>query len=44
YGQGGFPKPYGKQALRSPSYFLPSVGAAPLQVLKKYIQNQEKPS
>jgi len=44
YGQGGFPKPYGKQALWSPSYFVSSVGGAPLQVLKKYIHNQEKPS
>jgi len=44
YGQGGFPKPYGKQALWSPRYFVSSVGGAPLEVLKKYIQNQEKPS
>ena len=44
YGQAGFPKPYGKDALWSPSYFVSSVGGAPLQVLKKYIQNQEKPS
>ncbi|MDH6058931.1 transposase, partial [Chrysosporum bergii ANA360D] len=44
YGQGGFPKPYGEQALWSPSYFLYSVGGAPLEVLKKYIQNLEKPS
>jgi putative transposase len=44
YGQAGFPKPYGKQALWSPSYFASSVGGAPLEVLKKYIQNQEKPS
>ncbi|AFY31349.1 IS200/IS605 family transposase [Calothrix sp. PCC 7507] len=44
YGQAGFPKPYGKQALWSPSYFVSSVGGAPLEVLKKYIQNQEKPS
>ena len=44
YGQGGFRKPYGKQALWSPSYFVSSVGGAPLEVLKKYIQNQEKPS
>jgi putative transposase len=44
YGQAGFPKPYGKQALWSPSYFVSSVGGAPLEVLNKYIQNQEKPS
>ncbi|QOV22524.1 IS200/IS605 family transposase [Anabaenopsis elenkinii] len=44
YGQAGFPKPYGKQALWSPSYFVSSVGGAPLDVLKKYIHNQEKPS
>jgi len=44
YGQGGFPKPYGKEALWSPSYFAASVGGAPLEVLKRYIQNQEKPS
>ncbi|MEH2077403.1 MAG: IS200/IS605 family transposase [Nostoc sp.] len=44
YGQAGFPKPYGKQALWSPSYFVSSVGGAPLEVLKKYIQSQEKPS
>jgi putative transposase len=44
YGQAGFPKPYGKQALWSPSYFVSSVGGAPLEILKSYIQNQEKPS
>lgn len=44
YGQAGFPKPYGKQALWSPSYFVASVGGAPLEILKAYIQNQEKPS
>jgi putative transposase len=44
YGQAGFPKPYGKQALWSPSYFVSSVGGAPLEVLKSYIQNQQKPS
>jgi putative transposase len=31
-------------ALWSPSYFTSSVGGAPLEVLKKYIQGQEKPS
>jgi putative transposase len=44
YGQAGYPKPYGKDALWSPSYFVSSVGGAPLEVLKQYIQNQEKPS
>ncbi len=43
YGQAGFPKPYGKEALWSPSYFVSSVGGAPLEVLKQYIQNQSKP-
>jgi putative transposase len=41
YGQAGFPKPYGKDALWSPSYFVSSVGGAPLDVLKRYIQQQE---
>ncbi|WP_147072890.1 IS200/IS605 family transposase [Microcystis aeruginosa] len=44
YGQAGYPKPYGKDALWSPSYFVSSVGGAPLEVLKCYIKNQEKPS
>ena len=44
YGQSGFQKPYGKEALWSPSYFFSSVGGAPLEVLKQYIQNQLKPS
>lgn len=44
YGQAGHPKPYGSDALWSPSYFASSVGGAPLEVLKRYIQNQEKPS
>jgi len=44
YGQAGYPKPFGKDALWSPSYFVSSVGGAPLEVLKQYIQNQEKPS
>lgn len=43
YGQAGFKKPYGKSALWSPSYFTSSVGGAPLELLKKYIQEQEKP-
>jgi putative transposase len=44
YGRAGFPKPYNKDALWSPSYFVSSVGGAPIEVLKKYIQNQLKPS
>ncbi|TRT84585.1 MAG: IS200/IS605 family transposase [Microcystis aeruginosa Ma_AC_P_19900807_S299] len=38
YGQAGYPKPYGKDALWSPSYFVSSVGGAPLEVLKSYIK------
>ncbi|MEC4817876.1 MAG: IS200/IS605 family transposase [Scytonema sp. PMC 1069.18] len=44
YGKAGFKKPYGKDALWSPSYFVSSVGGAPIEVLKKYIQSQEKPN
>jgi putative transposase len=44
YGKAGFPKPYGKDALWTPSYFVSYVGGASLEVLKRYIQNQEKPS
>ncbi|MDT9277642.1 MAG: transposase, partial [Limnospira sp. PMC 737.11] len=44
YGQARFPKPYGKESLWSPSYFVSSIGGAPLEVLKSYIKNQEKPS
>jgi putative transposase len=44
YGQEGFKKPLGKEALWSPSYFASTVSGAPLEVLKKYIQNQLKPS
>lgn len=44
YGQSGHPKPYGKNALWSPSYFVSSAGGAPIEVLKQYIQNQLKPS
>jgi putative transposase len=43
YGQAKLPKPYGKAALWSPSYFVSSVGGAPLKVLVAYMQNQEKP-
>lgn len=44
YGQAGFKKPYGKNALWEPSYYSSSIGGASLEVLKQYIQNQEKPS
>ncbi len=44
YGQAGYSKPYGKDALWSPSYFVSSVGGAPIEVLKQYIREQEKPS
>lgn len=44
YGAAGFPKPYNKDALWSPSYFASTVGGASLEVLKRYIQNQLKPS
>ena len=44
YGQAGYPKPYGKDALWSPSYFVSSVGGAPIEILKQYIRDQEKPS
>ncbi|MEH2450427.1 IS200/IS605 family transposase [Nostoc sp.] len=43
YGQSGYKKPH-PSALWSPSYFAISVGGAPLEVLKQYIRNQEKPS
>lgn len=44
YGQAGYPKPYGKDALWSPSYFASSVGGAPIEILKQYIKEQLKPS
>ncbi|WP_458735720.1 IS200/IS605 family transposase [Zobellella taiwanensis] len=34
---------YMKDALWSPSYFAGSVGGAPLEVLKQYIEQQDKP-
>lgn len=43
YGQAGLQKPQ-QQSLWSPSYFVCSVGGAPSEVLKQYIQNQEKSS
>ncbi|MFN5239239.1 MAG: transposase, partial [Aphanizomenon sp.] len=33
-----------EESLWSPSYFAISVGGAPLEILKEYIKNQEKPS
>ena len=44
YGQAGYLKPYGKDALWSPSYFVSSVRGAPIEVLQQYIKEQEKPS
>ncbi|MFM1841330.1 MAG: hypothetical protein RLZZ490_61 [Cyanobacteriota bacterium] len=44
YGQANLPKPYGKEALWSPSYFASTVGGAPMETLRLYIQNQLKPS
>lgn len=44
YGQAGYAKPYGKDALWTPSYYVSSIGGAPLEVLKRYIKEQEKPS
>jgi putative transposase len=43
YGQAGYKKPH-REALWSPGYFAISVGGAPLEILKEYIKNQEKPS
>lgn len=43
YGQAGLPKPKGKVALWTPAHFSVSVGGAPIEALKRYIQNQEKP-
>lgn len=37
-------KKYYKGALWSPSYFAGSVGGAPLETVKKYIENQNTPS
>lgn len=44
YGQAGFKKPNGKNALWTPAHFSASVGGTPIEILKQYIQNQEKPS
>lgn len=35
---------YYKGVLWSPSYFAGSVGGAPIDILKKYIENQNRPS
>lgn len=43
YGQAGNKKPH-KEALWSPSYLAVSVDGAPLEVLKRYIKNQSRPS
>jgi putative transposase len=43
YGQAGLPKPKGKAALWTPEHFSASVGGAPIEALKRYIQAQEKP-
>ena len=43
YGPAGYKKPH-REALWSPSYFAISVGGAPLEILKEYIKNQDKPS
>ena len=43
YGQAGLPKPYGRKSLWTPAHFSASVGGAPLEVLKQYIENQKKP-
>ena len=42
YGAAGYKKPH-KTSFWSPSYFVASVGGAPLQTLKQYIQNQKSP-
>ena len=42
YGQAGYKKPH-PESLWSPSYFAVSVGGAPIEVLKKYIQDQSRP-
>jgi putative transposase len=39
-----FQKEYwGKSALWSRSYFVASVGGAPIEILKQYIENQDRP-
>ncbi|NJN62674.1 MAG: IS200/IS605 family transposase [Coleofasciculaceae cyanobacterium RL_1_1] len=41
YGQAGHPKPYGKDALWSPSYFVSSVGGAPLSCLNAILESKK---
>jgi putative transposase len=36
-------KYYWKNVFWSPSYFVGSCGGAPLEIIKKYIQNQQRP-
>ncbi len=43
YGQAGFKKPRNGKALWSPSYFAVSVEGAPIEVLIKYIKEQQRP-
>jgi putative transposase len=42
YSKAGYPKP-SPTTLWSPSYFAASVGGAPLEVVKKYIEQQARP-
>jgi putative transposase len=42
YGKAGFIKPH-KESLWSASHYCSSIGGAPLDVLKHYIQNQSRP-
>lgn len=42
YSKAGHPKPSPK-TLWSPSYFATSVGGAPLEVVKQYIEQQARP-
>jgi putative transposase len=43
YFQASYKKPH-NEALWSASYFSVSVGGAPIEILKTYIQDQKKPS
>jgi putative transposase len=42
YSKAGHPKP-SEKTLWSPSYFAASVGGAPLEVVKRYIEQQARP-
>jgi len=42
YGKAGYPKPYGKDALSSPSYFTSSVDGVPLEVLNSHLSPVQK--